>query len=140
MRAVVLVVAKAPVPGLAKTRLGRCVGDAAAADLAAAALLDTMDVVERVTRPGQRMLSLAGDLGDASRGGEIRGRLAGWHVRGQRGDTLAERLVAAHHDAATAWPDQVVLQIGMDTPGLSVPDLEALADASRVSHEVGLGP
>ena len=37
----VLVVAKAPVPGLAKTRLAAAVGDEAAADIAAAALLDT---------------------------------------------------------------------------------------------------
>ena len=41
----VLVVAKAPVPGLAKTRLARTLGAEAAADLAAAALLDTLDAV-----------------------------------------------------------------------------------------------
>ncbi|MGI9163544.1 MAG: glycosyltransferase, partial [Mycobacterium sp.] len=40
-----LVVAKAPVPGLAKTRLAAAVGDEAAADIAAAALLDTLDAV-----------------------------------------------------------------------------------------------
>ena len=42
---VVLVVAKAPVPGQAKTRLAASVGDRAAADIAAAALLDTLDAV-----------------------------------------------------------------------------------------------
>ena len=36
-----LVVAKAPVPGLAKTRIAQTIGDDAAAELAAAALLDT---------------------------------------------------------------------------------------------------
>ena len=41
----VLVVAKAPVPGLAKTRLARTLGAETAADLAAAALLDTLDAV-----------------------------------------------------------------------------------------------
>jgi glycosyltransferase A (GT-A) superfamily protein (DUF2064 family) len=40
-----LVVAKSPVPGLAKTRLAASIGDAAAADYAAAALLDTLDAV-----------------------------------------------------------------------------------------------
>ena len=40
LQATVLVVAKAPVPGLAKTRLAVSVGDRAAADIAAAALLD----------------------------------------------------------------------------------------------------
>ena len=38
-----LVVAKAPVPGLAKTRIAKTIGDDAAAHLAAAALLDTLD-------------------------------------------------------------------------------------------------
>src|SRR6478672_3319507 len=42
---VVLVVAKAPVPGQAKTRLAAGVGDQAAAEIAAAALLDTLDAV-----------------------------------------------------------------------------------------------
>ena len=40
-----LVVAKALVPGQAKTRLADAVGDDAAADIAAAALLDTLDAV-----------------------------------------------------------------------------------------------
>ena len=38
-------VAKAPVPGLAKTRLAASIGAEAAADVAAAALLDTLDAV-----------------------------------------------------------------------------------------------
>ena len=38
----ILVIAKAPVPGLAKTRLGAAVGMDVAAELAAAALLDTV--------------------------------------------------------------------------------------------------
>ena len=52
----VLVVAKAPVPGLAKTRLAADVGDEAAADIAAAALLDTLDAVAaaRVRGPRRR--------------------------------------------------------------------------------------
>ena len=40
-----LVVAKAPVPGQAKTRLAATVGDRVAAQIAAAALLDTLDAV-----------------------------------------------------------------------------------------------
>ena len=52
----VLVVAKAPVPGQAKTRLAAAVGDQAAADIAAAALLDTLDAVAAapVAGPGGR--------------------------------------------------------------------------------------
>ncbi|HEU0285944.1 MAG TPA: hypothetical protein VFR22_02800, partial [Nocardioidaceae bacterium] len=40
--AVVLVMAKAPVPGFAKTRLAASVGPRAAADLATDSLLDTL--------------------------------------------------------------------------------------------------
>ena len=58
-----LVVAKAPVPGLAKTRLGAEVGMAAAADLAAAALLDTLDACARAFATGRRHVALTGDLG-----------------------------------------------------------------------------
>ena len=43
VRAAVVVLAKAPVPGVAKTRLAAVVGDRRAADLAAAALLDTLE-------------------------------------------------------------------------------------------------
>ena len=46
-----VVIAKAPVAGFAKTRLAATVGDAAAADIAAASLLDTLDAS---TRPRQR--------------------------------------------------------------------------------------
>ena len=44
MSTTLLIVAKAPVPGFAKTRVAESVGPVAAADLAAAALLDTLDI------------------------------------------------------------------------------------------------
>lgn len=107
-----LVVAKAPVPGLAKTRLAASVGDEAAADIAAAALLDTLDAVAAapVTR---RVVAFTGDLDAAARADEIRARLASFTVVEQRGDDFAQRLAWAHADAFTGEP---VLQIGMDTP------------------------
>ncbi|MGV9797495.1 TIGR04282 family arsenosugar biosynthesis glycosyltransferase [Mycobacterium sp. NPDC003449] len=112
----VLVVAKAPVPGLAKTRLAADVGAEAAADIAAAALLDTLDAVA-ATPVAQRVVALTGDLGRAARSAEIAARLADFTVIAQRGDGFAERLVHAHADAAaTGLP---VLQIGMDTPQVS---------------------
>lgn len=110
----VLVVAKAPVPGLAKTRLAATVGADAAASIAAAALLDTLDAV--VAAPVQaRVVALTGDLGCAHAGVEIRETLRAFTVIGQRGRDFAERLANAHADAAakTGLP---VLQIGMDTP------------------------
>ena len=117
----VLVVAKAPVPGLAKTRLAAAVGDGAAADIAAAALLDTLDAVAAC--PVQaRVVALTGHLRDARCTDEIRCRLADFAVIPQRGAGFAERLAHAHADAGAGGLP--VLQIGMDTPQVS-PDLLA---------------
>ena len=111
----VLVVAKAPVPGLAKTRLAATVGEQAAADIAAAALLDTLDAV--AAAPVQaRVVALTGNLDDASCSDEIRSRLTDFTVVAQRGDGFAERLANAHEDASRAANGLPVLQIGMDTP------------------------
>jgi uncharacterized protein len=112
---VVLVVAKAPVPGRAKTRLAASVGDRAAADIAAAALLDTLDAVA-AANVQSRVVALDGDLDGASAGDEIRSSLADFTVVPQRGANFAERLANAHIDAAEAAGGLPVLQIGMDTP------------------------
>jgi glycosyltransferase A (GT-A) superfamily protein (DUF2064 family) len=125
----VLVVAKAPVPGQVKTRLAATVGDLAAADLAAAALLDTIEVADRTAhRLGSRpaVLALTGDLADASRGHEIATALRGCRVIAQRGVALGQRLAAAHQDAAGP-AGGAVLQIGMDTPQVRADLLEACA-------------
>lgn len=134
----VLVVAKAPVAGLAKTRLAATFGDVAAAQLAAAALLDTLTAVASVTVPGRRLIALTGDLHQSERAHEIIGRLAGWRLIGQRGSTFAERLVRAHRDAATWYgPDASLVQIGMDTPQVTGADLVMLAAAAESSDETG---
>jgi glycosyltransferase A (GT-A) superfamily protein (DUF2064 family) len=112
---VVLVVAKAPVPGRAKTRLAASVGDRAAADIAAAALLDTLDAVA-AANVQSRVVALTGDLNGAASGDEIRSSLADFTVVRQRGANFAERLANAHIDAAEAAGGLPVLQIGMDTP------------------------
>lgn len=145
MTAQVLVVAKAPIPGIAKTRLASAVGEAAAADLAAAALLDSLDAVEAVTTGTTRLVALTGDLGAAARGDEIAARLASWHVVEQRGASFADRLVCAHHDAAAVFGGGAALvQIGTDTPQITPRDLDALAAAvdptSAGSCELALGP
>lgn len=111
----VLVVAKAPVPGMAKTRLAEAVGPDTAADIAAAALLDTLDAVAAAPVIG-RVVAMTGDLDAASRADEIRSRLADFTVIPQRGTDFADRLANAHADAALAAGPQPVLQIGMDTP------------------------
>ena len=73
----VVVLAKSPVPGVAKTRLAAAVGDRRAADLAAAALLDTLELCAEVFTSGFRMAALAGDLADARRGEELAAALEG---------------------------------------------------------------
>ncbi|WP_341926189.1 DUF2064 domain-containing protein [Nocardioides psychrotolerans] len=129
----VLVLAKAPVAGRVKTRLGADVGLERAADLAAAALLDTLAASSAATEHCH--LALDGDLADAVRSDELRAALTGWTVTPQRGDGFAERLVNAHLDAGPG----VVVQIGMDTPHATADDLRAAADALGDDDAV-LGP
>ncbi len=133
-----LVVAKAPVPGQVKTRLGADIGMAAAAELAAAALLDTLAACTEAVGPQRCHLSLAGDVaGDLAGAVEreaLAAALAGWTVTPQHGDTFAARLVAAHHDV----PGPVV-QIGMDTPQVTSALLLAAA-AGLAGADAVLGP
>ncbi|MBV8862647.1 MAG: DUF2064 domain-containing protein [Mycobacterium sp.] len=110
-----LVVAKAPEPGRAKTRLAATVGDRLAADIAAAALLDTLDAAAAAPMAA-RVVALAGDLDAAAGVAEIRRRLESFTVIGQRGDNFGDRLANAHADAGTVSRGHPVLQIGMDTP------------------------
>ena len=121
-----LVVAKAPVPGEAKTRLGADIGDEAAAELAAAALLDTLAACEDAF-PGRCHLALTGDLGRAARAAELRTATRSWHVFEQVGITFGARLAHAHLTVADACMASVV-QVGMDTPQVT-PAL--LADAAE---------
>lgn len=132
----VLVVAKAPVPGYAKTRLAAAIGNERAAEFAAASLADTLDAVAG-TPVVARTVALTGDLERASGAAELRSRLADFTVIAQRGDGFAERLAHAHHDAgALGYP---VLQIGMDTPQVSAQLLAECADALLGTQAV-LGP
>ena len=62
----VLVMAKAPIPGLAKTRLAPHFGPEGAADLAAASLLDTLIAV-RSADVTSRIVALTGDFALARR-------------------------------------------------------------------------
>jgi uncharacterized protein len=127
-----LVVAKAPEPGRAKTRLAATVGDRVAAGIAAAALLDTLDAVAAAP-VAARVVAFTGDLSAAAGAAEIRQRLESFTVIPQRGGDFADRLAYAHADAASGYP---VLQIGMDTPQVTADLLtgcaQRLLDASAV--------
>lgn len=132
-----LVIAKAPVPGLAKTRLGEHVGHVAAADLAAAALLDTLQACAAAFR-GACHLALAGDLQEARRADELRATLRSWHVFAQEGASLGERLAHAHGTLAAEAAGPVV-QVGMDTPQLTSGLLADAGGSLRPGHGV-IGP
>jgi uncharacterized protein len=135
----VLVVAKSPVPGEAKTRLARHVGFAAAADLAAAALLDTLEAAAAAFPVGQRVLAVTGDLDRAARADELRAAIRSWVVVPQRGRTFAERLTDAHEQAHRSCSGPAV-QIGMDTPHADAALLRSLADVAHRHGRPVLGP
>lgn len=129
-----LVVAKAPVPGLAKTRIAAEIGDDAAAELAAAALLDTLDTA---VGTGLRVVvALTGELDRAARLDELDAALAGTVVVPQVGDTFGARLARAHADADDGHG---VVQVGMDSPQLRADDLTEATDQLG-DHASVLGP
>jgi glycosyltransferase A (GT-A) superfamily protein (DUF2064 family) len=119
-----IVLAKEPVPGRVKTRLVPPLTYAAAAELAAAALSDTILVVDRVPARG-RFLAFDGDVAGWLPSGW-------WHVA-QPGGGLDERLAAAF-DAVGPGP---AVLVGMDTPQLSPTDLAGF-DPSR--YDACFGP
>jgi glycosyltransferase A (GT-A) superfamily protein (DUF2064 family)/SAM-dependent methyltransferase len=139
MRPGILVVAKAPVAGEAKTRLAIEIGPKVAADLASAALLDTLDACERAFPRRLRTLALTGDLERAERFSELAGRLAVWGVFRQRGNGFGSRLANAHVDAAHVLRSPVV-QIGMDTPHVTARQLTAISELLSDDIDAALGP
>ncbi len=117
-RPVLLIMAKAPVPGEVKTRLTPPFTAHQAAALASAALLDTLDACRLAAQltGAEVVLALSGDLARALSAASIRSALVGVRVLPQRGEGLAARLAAAHVDAAGTFG--TTLQVGMDTPQL----------------------
>jgi rSAM/selenodomain-associated transferase 1 len=116
-----LVIAKEPLPGRAKTRLTPPCSPDQAAQLAEAALLDTLDAVER-TPAERKVLVFEGDA--------RRWRREGFEVIRQRGRGLAERLAAAFEDAGGP-----ALLVGMDTPQLTP---ELLLDGMSALRSPGI--
>lgn len=137
--AVALVVAKSPVVGRVKTRLGRDVGMERAADLAAAALLDTVAACATAYGADRCHLALDGDLAQGALADELLDATAAWAVHPQRGQGLAERLVHAHTDVASCSGTAVV-QVGMDTPQLRVDALLEAAGRLSGPDDAVMGP
>ncbi|MDN5893046.1 MAG: DUF2064 domain-containing protein [Nocardioides sp.] len=131
----ILVLAKAPAAGKVKTRLGVTIGDVQAAEVACAALLDTLETCTAAVGADRCHLALAGDLTGCVDEEAVREALSGWSVFRQRGDDFATRLAMAHEDSG---PGPMV-QIGMDTPHVTVALLDAVAQGLSDSDAV-LGP
>jgi len=137
--AVALVVAKSPVVGRAKTRLGREVGMGRAADLAAAALLDTVSACAAAFGAERCHLALDGILAHGQLADELLEATDDWTVHPQRGGDFAERLLHAHEDAS-AFSGAPVVQVGMDTPQLFVGSLVEAASLLTSRDAAVLGP
>ncbi|MFA9401204.1 MAG: DUF2064 domain-containing protein, partial [Acidobacteriota bacterium] len=122
-----LVIAKAPVPGRSKTRLCPPCTTAQAAELAEAAIADTLDAVSQ-TDCGGRTIVLDGEPGE-------------WLPEGigvvpQADGGLGDRLAAAF-----AACDGPALLIGMDTPQVSPALLtDSLERLARPGTDAVLGP
>jgi uncharacterized protein len=121
-----LVIAKEPVPGRAKTRLSPPCTPEQAAELAAAALGDTLTAALAAERAGRRILVFEGEP-------------TPWAARGfeaiaQRGGGLEERLAAAFEDA-----DGPAFLVGMDTPQVT-PELLDAGLAALEGHDAVFAP
>ena len=122
-RRALVVLAKRPVPGRVKTRLSPDVSPVVAAELAAAALRDTLDVASTATFDA-RVLSFAGS---------VRGWLRpGWTHHVQPDGGLDVRIAAALRTDGSP-----TLLVGMDTPQL---DAGLLQTFDPVHFDACLGP
>lgn len=125
----VVVMCKAPVRGLVKTRLAADVGD----DAALAVYSELLDyVLDRLHHANVHVAVFV-------EGGELDSRFRGkntWHFFPQRGSDLGERIVSALHEAPCV---EKMLVIGTDMPFI---DATLLTSASSAldSADVVIGP
>ena len=112
-----LVITKAPIPGRSKTRLSPPCTPEQAAQIAAAAVGDTLDAV-RATSVQRRVVALDGEPGEL----DLTGCVVVPQVEGDLGTRLAHAFADAMEPPDGALP---TLLIGMDTPQVTP---ELLAD------------
>ncbi|HEY7294015.1 MAG TPA: TIGR04282 family arsenosugar biosynthesis glycosyltransferase [Dehalococcoidia bacterium] len=124
-----IVFARAPRPGAAKTRLAPALGVNGAHRLYAALFADTLALAERV--PARWLLSLAGSAAGL--------RLPpGWELVLQPELSFGERMEWSVGEAFTGGGDRCVL-IGADAPHLD-PGRIREAFAALRTHDVAIGP
>ena len=127
-------IAKAPLPGFAKTRLIPDLGPEGAARVAAASLADTLWAVAEAPA-ARRVLVLDGERTAPTGSRGVDGR--GFEIVPQRDGGLGERLAGAFEDSGAA----PALLIGMDTPQVTASLLEAsIAELCADGIDAVLGP
>jgi glycosyltransferase A (GT-A) superfamily protein (DUF2064 family) len=85
------------------------------------------------------LVAFEGSTADAVRAAEIDAALAPHVVVPQRGDSLGERIAAAHADVAARFPAAVSVQVGMDTPQLDAALLDEALRHVESGGEAALG-
>ncbi len=127
--------AKVPEPGRAKTRLAPGLGEEGAARLYQAFLDDAIALCRRIEGASLEVWASAGVSGDAGVGEYFAGRYPELPVRLQSGRDLGERLSGAFESSFAAGADHVVIT-GSDHPTLPSSYLDrafsALVDARLV--------
>jgi rSAM/selenodomain-associated transferase 1 len=133
MRRCLIIAAKEPLPGAAKTRLAAGVGAEAALALYRCFLADTVALAEAL--PGCR---LAFSFWPASAGPFFARMRPDALLLPQRGEHLGERMLSAFEQSCAAGYDRCVL-IGSDIPGLPAAHVAGAFDALEQRPAV-LGP
>ena len=134
MRRALIVMAKDPRPGLAKTRLIPAIGAAAAAGLYRSFLQDVLDATALIRAdrfiygfPPESLPRLD-EIGEAR-----------FRVRPQRGPTLSERMIAAFEECFNEGFGAVVMR-NSDSPTLPALVLAEALDALEGGADLVLGP
>ena len=131
--AAVAVLAKAPVPGQAKTRLSPLLGDAGAARAQRGFILRTLATV-RLAATGP--LTLHGALGAGHRLFQLLAQRHGVACRSQSEGDLGDRMAAIVVDHFSQHRPPPLLIVGTDCPVLTAAHLQRAADALQTSDAV----
>ncbi len=128
----ILVMAKEPRPGAAKTRLAKSVGDERAAEIATSFLEDTLLHAAEACRRAGASLGVLHDPGDERTHASMSRRLEALGVRATLGSqldhpSLGARLERAFRRALEDWGHVVV--VGTDSPDLAPEDYVAAFEA-----------
>ena len=131
MTVTLAVMARAPVPGRCKTRLGASLGPAGAAALYRAMLLDSLAALARV--PGARRVVMAApeDDGVAALGALAREVDGDWSIVAQRGEGLGARLLDS---LTTLTTGGAAILLASDSPTLPVSALSAALPSLGGTH------